>query len=601
MSAAAQPSPPELRANTAPVVVLDDVKAQRLRVFGEPLGIVQATTPPEVSPAFEAMQVALAAGHHLAGYVSHELGYLLEDRLAPLLPAVRSVPLLWFGVFEQPPLVLEAAAANAYWQGERAWAGPLTFEWDADAYAERFARSIEWIAAGDIFQVNLSLRARFSVIGSARALHRELRAHGGGAHGAYIDDGQRQILSFSPELFFRIDRDGVIVTRPMKGTAARAQDPAHDAALRATLAASSKDRAENLMIVDLIRNDLGRIAEIGSVNVPSLFEIETYPTVMQMVSSVAARLPPDTTIERTMRALFPCGSVSGAPKIRAMEIIRALESSPRGVYCGAIGHFAPDGSAEFNVAIRTLTIANGRGELGIGGAIVADSEAGSEYRECLLKARHFETARRPLMLIETLRCESGRLIRHTLHMRRMRASADVFGIPFDPQAATAALAEAIANRGGGLRIRLTLNEIGHFSASASALAETPAAWRYVISPARLASADPLLRHKTNWRDVHDAELARLKARFDCDEILLRNEDDQLCEGSRSNLFVEINGVMLTPPLRCGLLDGCLRREMLNRGQCREAVITTSDLDRAEHVYLGNSLRGLIPALPIPLP
>ena len=584
--------------NVEPLVVLDDAKAQRLRIFDEPRAVVQAMTPAELMPAFADMQFALDAGHHLAGYFSYELGYLLENRLAPLLPAVRPVPLLWFGVFARPPRVLEGAETAAFWAGGRAWAGTLTPEWDEQAYGERFARIVEWIASGDIFQVNLSLRARFPVIGSARALHRELRAHAGAEHGAFIHDGERQILSFSPELFFKVSRDGVILTRPMKGTAPRAQDPAADAALRAALAASPKDRAENLMIVDLLRNDLGRIAEIGSVAVPSLFDVETYPTVYQMVSSVSARLQPGTGIERIVRTLFPCGSVTGAPKIRAMEIVHALEASPRGVYCGAIGHFAPDGSAAFNVAIRTLTIAGGCGELGIGGAIVADSSLASEYAECRLKAGYFEKAHRPLLLIETLRHAEGGFVRYALHLQRMRASACSFGIPFDQKEAATALAEVVAGKWGALRVRLTLDEAGRFAATATTLAAKPRAWRYEISPVRLASDDPLLRHKTNWRDVHDGEMTRLKAQSNCDEVLFLNEKEQFCEGSRSNLFVEIDGMLLTPALSSGLLDGCLRREMLTLAQCREALLTRSDLDRAGRIYLGNSLRGLIPAVPV---
>ena len=584
--------------NARPLVVLDDAKAQRLQIFAEPRAIIRATAPADVLPAFAGMQAALDAGHHLAGYFSYELGYPLESRLAPLLPATRPVPLLWFGVFAQPPRMLEGAEACAFWGDGRAWVGALTPEWDERAYGERFARALACIGSGDIYQVNLSLRARFPVIGQAPALHRELRAQAGGAHGAFIDDGERQILSFSPELFFAVSPDGAIHTRPMKGTAPRAHDPAVDAALRSALGTSQKDRAENLMIVDLLRNDLGRVAEIGSVTVPSLFDIETYPTVHQMVSSVSARLQPGTGIERMVHALFPCGSVTGAPKIRAMEIIRALEASPRGVYCGAIGHFSPDGSAAFNVAIRTLTIAGGCGELGMGGAIVADSEVVKEYAECLLKAAYFEKARRPLLLIETLRHEAGGFVRHALHMQRMQASARSFGIRFDHEAAAMALAAAVADHSGPLRVRLALDEVGGFAATATALAASPLEWRYAISPVRLSSDDPLLRHKTNWRGVHDSELARLGAQTGCAEVLFLNEQDELCEGSRSNLFVEIDGMLLTPAQPCGLLDGCLRQDLLTQGQCREAVLKLSDLDRAARIYFGNSLRGLIRAMPV---
>ena len=250
----------------------------------------------------------------------------------------------------------------------------------------------------------------------------------------------------------------------MKGTAAREADPAADARAREGLAASAKDRAENLMIVDLLRNDLGRVAEIGSVDVADLFAVETYPTLHQMVSTVTAKLKPGTGVNEIVRALFPCGSVTGAPKICAMEVIAELEESPRGVYCGAIGHFAPDGSARFNVSIRTLTITDARGELGIGGAVVQDSVADGEYAECLLKARFFEAPRRPLELIETLRFspEIG-FLRRDLHLARMARSADAFAIAFDETIATRALDEAVTGAQTDLRVRLALAESGEFS------------------------------------------------------------------------------------------------------------------------------------------
>ena len=290
----------------------------------------------------------------------------------------------------------------------------------------------EALAAGDIYQANLSFRAGFAFAGAPRALYEQLRAASLAPYCAYMDffdeknGGTRQILSLSPELFFQIE-GGDIISRPMKGTSAREGD---DAAARAALATSPKDRAENLMIVDLIRNDLGRIAETGSVTVRDLFAVETYPTLHTMVSTVTAKLRPGTDIAAIVRALFPCGSITGAPKIRAMEILRALETSPRGAYCGAIGCFAPDGAARFNVAIRTLTISGGAGTLGIGGGVVQDSREASEYAECLLKARFFEAARRPLELIETLKFESG-FVRLDRHLARMAASARRFDLAFD--------------------------------------------------------------------------------------------------------------------------------------------------------------------------
>jgi len=431
----------------------------------------------------------------------------------------------------------------------------------------------------------LSFRAGFAFAGAPRALYEQLRAAAQAPHCAYLDDGTRQILSLSPELFFAIQA-GEIISRPMKGTSARDGD---DQAARASLAASPKDRAENLMIVDLIRNDLGRIAQTGSVTVQDLFKVETYPQLHTMVSTVAARLKPGTDIAAIVRALFPCGSVTGAPKIRAMEILRELESSPRGAYCGAIGCFAPDGAASFNVAIRTLTIDNESGSLGIGGGVVQDSREASEYAECLLKARFFEAPRRSLELIETLKFDSG-FVRQGRHMARMAASAKRFALAFDAAKARHALEQAVQSQEGPLRLRLTLDEAGLHRATAAPLPANPSHWTYALSPSRTRSSDELLRHKTDWRDLYDGEVARLKK----DEVIFQNERGELTEGARSNIFIRRDGILLTPLLSSGLLPGILRAEFLETGAARESVLTEADL--SGEVFFGNSLRGLIPAI-----
>ena len=584
---------------TRPCLILDDAAQGRARAFARPLATIRADAPKEVPGALAAIEATSAAGRYVAGYFSYELGYALEARLLPLLPAARVLPLLWFGIFEAPETFDGArldAAFDAWCEG-RAYAGPLAHEWDEAAYRLRFDRVRDLIAAGDLYQANLSFRSRFAFLGDALALYRSLRAHSAARYGAYLDDGERRILSLSPELFFDLAVDGRITARPMKGTAARGADPIADAEARARLAASPKDRAENLMIVDLLRNDLGRIAEIGSVAVGDLFAVESYPTVHQMVSTVTARLKPGTGVKEIVHALFPCGSVTGAPKIRAMEVIAELEQNPRGVYCGAIGHFAPDGSARFNVAIRTLTIAGERGELGIGGAVVQDSVAEGEYAECLLKARYFEAPRRPLELIETLRFSPGEgFHRLDLHLARMARSAAAFGFAFDRNVALRALHGAAAEPPSSLRVRLTLSEEGKYTCTAASLLNGDAAWSFAISPLRVSSADALARHKTNWRDLYENEFARLAKSSGCDEVVFLNERGEVVEGSRTNIFVARDGKLLTPPLSAGALDGCLRRALIDEERCIEATLLPENLVNAE-VYLGNSLRGLIRAMP----
>ncbi|HEY2009227.1 MAG TPA: aminodeoxychorismate synthase component I [Rhizomicrobium sp.] len=553
------------------LVILDDGPR---RVFSAPLEVIWADTPARVPAALAAVEAALAKGGHVAGWLSYELGYVLEPRLGPP-PAG---PLLRLGVFEAPRP--EAPVPQG-----RAYAGPLTPEWDEAAYGARFAKVKAYIAAGDIYQANLSFRARFPFLGDAHALYESLCAASAAPHCGFVDDGERQIVSLSPELFFELTANGAMTARPMKGTLARGGDEAGE---RVRLADSAKDRAENLMIVDLIRNDLGRIAEVGSVEVGDLFKVETYPTLHAMVSTVQAQKRADAGIADILRALFPCGSVTGAPKIRAMEILRELETSRRGAYCGAVGHFAPDGSARFNVAIRTLTIAGSQGELGIGGGVVQDSQMTSEYAECMVKARFFEAARKPLLLIETLRHENG-FVRLKQHLARMQASALALGFPFDQEAARVALDAAIQGRAGASRVRLMLDEAGQHLATAHDLPSNPPHWTYRISPVPTQSGDLLLRHKTSWRELYDRDHPG------CDEIVFRNERGELTEGARSNIFIRRDGVLLTPPLTAGLLPGILRAELIARGEAREAILTPDDL-RGE-IWLGNSLRGLIPAKP----
>ena len=562
--------------------------------FHNPDFVIQAEHPEEVPGALAAVESALAEGRHVAGYASYELGYLLEPRLSPLLPGDRQVPLLWFGVFANAEPIAAEAYLRKRMQG-RAYAGPLHHEWDEAAYAARFRRVHDFIAAGDIYQANLSFRSRFAFAGDPLALYARLRERSAAEHCAFIDDGERHILSLSPELFFAVDSARRITAKPMKGTAPRGNDPVSDAAARVHLRASDKERAENLMIVDLLRNDIGRIARVGTVTVEDLFAIETYPTVHQMVSTVAAELAPDVSASSILRALFPCGSITGTPKIRAMEIIRELEASPRGVYCGAIGYFSPDGSAKFNVAIRTLTITGDRGELGIGGAIVHDSRSTSEYAECLLKAKYYEAAREPLALIETLRWTQGEdFLRLDRHLARMAASAEFFAIPFDEKAARAALDGAVASCTSAMRVRLALAEDGSFATRVEAFHETGGAWRCAVSAVSVSSCDVLLRHKTNRRELFEAELARASAQG-YEEVVFLNERGEVTEGSRTNVFAQIDGQLLTPILASGLLDGCLRQELVATGTCAEAILTLADLKRAEAVFLGNSLRGLIPS------
>lgn len=355
--------------------------------FFAPLQLITAHTISDVPTAFTAMEAARANGYWLAGYASYELGYALLPKLQALMPKKRDLPLLNFGVFKEPtpakwPDVLGAATLTS-----------VTPLWDQTRYDQAYNTIKNYIAAGDIYQANLTFPLRGQFSGTPEALYNRLRQRQSAPYGAFIDLGGPVLSSRSPELFFRIDASGQIEAKPMKGTAARGATPCEDADQIAWLQNSEKNRAENLMIVDLMRNDISRIAEIGSVVVPDLFTIETYETLHQMTSRITAQLLPNTNFHQIFEALFPCGSITGAPKIRAMQIIQELENGPRNAYCGSIGWIAPDQRAEFNVAIRTVIChENGVANLNVGGGIVFDSTATEEYDEALLKSKFAQLA-----------------------------------------------------------------------------------------------------------------------------------------------------------------------------------------------------------------
>lgn len=350
--------------------------------FDAPLDIISAANAGEVPAAFARMEAARKQGRYLAGYASYELGYALESKLAAA-PAPKSrTPLLLFGVFAEPspfePAPIGAAPTITV---------PLAPDWTQEEYTKRFNRCRDYIFAGDVYQINLTFPMRGAYRDDPLALYRALRKRQPVAYGGVVALGEETIVSLSPEVFFET-HGRHIRARPMKGTAQRGFMPTEDMARAQYLAQDEKSRAENLMIVDLLRNDLSRLADVGTVRVTDLFTVQTYPTLHQMTSGIEARLRGGVTLPQIFAGLFPCGSVTGAPKIRAMEIIRELESCARGVYCGSLGLISPNGDIKFNVAIRTLTLFSS-GELvcNVGSAIVADSRAREEYEECLIKAR----------------------------------------------------------------------------------------------------------------------------------------------------------------------------------------------------------------------
>jgi para-aminobenzoate synthetase / 4-amino-4-deoxychorismate lyase len=601
------PSKQDRPLNAHPYVLLDDNTGSGApsALYTDAVDIICATEPREVPEALARLEAGGARGLHAAGYFAYELGYVLEPRLAKLMPPTRTVPLIWFGLFKAPRTMTSADVDT--WLAEQASARAqlrdVTHSWDEVAYQQRFNEVAEKIRAGDIYQMNLTFRARFHLEGPPVALYRELRQKQRVAYGGIISTGDLTILSASPELF--IEQSGrVVSTRPMKGTSPRGASEAADAEARRVLASDAKQRAENLMIVDLMRNDLGRIAEVGSVSVTDLFTVETFKTLHQMTSGVRATLVAGTGLTPLLEAIFPPGSVTGAPKIRAMELIASLEDSPRGVYCGAIGRISPDSHALFNVAIRTPVFwPDGRGEMGIGSGVVADSVGGREYAECLLKMKFLTDKVRRFELIETLLFDPGRgpqgefwLLERHLH--RLATSARFFGFVYDEWDVRHALANRVEGaRWKRQRVRLLLADDGTTTVTTTDLAPSAsdAAMTYVISPTRLSSTDLFLFHKTTERALYDREWQHYQETVGADEVVYLNEAGDVCEGSRTSVFVERDGVLLTPPLPAGLLPGVLRAELIESGRAREARLTLEDLSGDGRVFLGNSVRGLMSA------
>jgi para-aminobenzoate synthetase/4-amino-4-deoxychorismate lyase len=566
-------------------------------LFTAPGEIIVAHDAADARRALARLETATAQGLHAAGYLAYELGFIFEERLADRLPQASATPLLWLGLYDAPQMLSaqEVDRRLAVIAGNAAGAArDITPRWDEAAYGLAFDRIKALIAAGDTYQVNLTFKADFRLEGDPVGLYRELVRKQPVAYGALINTGSQWILSRSPELFVE-SRHGALAARPMKGTLKRGRTLAEDEAGRIALAGDEKNRAENLMIVDLLRNDLGRIAEIGSVKVTDLFTVETYRTLHTMTSGIIARRRPEVTTTDLLANLFPCGSITGAPKLRAMEIIHDVEAGPRGLYTGSIGHFSPNGDLTLNVAIRTAVInAAGEGEIGIGGGIVADSLAGDEYREALLKMAFFTEPAEPVTLIETLlweRAEGFALLDR--HLQRLAQSARYFGLPFDRASVLAAL-DSSGFAADRMRVRLTLDAAGP-AMTAVPLPPSPPVFRFAMAPERLDSQSLWLMHKTTNRAFYDAPRQQAHAALGVDEVLFRNERDELTEGSITSLFVQRDGTLLTPPLSSGLLPGTLRAELIDQGKAVEQVLTLADLADAEAIFLGNSVRGLMRA------
>jgi para-aminobenzoate synthetase/4-amino-4-deoxychorismate lyase len=575
----------------------DDLPAGTALEFRDPLRVLTAAEPAEVAPVLAEVERATADGCWAFGYVAYEAAAGLDPRraVAPR-PAGEALPLVTFGLCDRPaavpPVVPPPGAGRDY------TVGPWARGWTEQQYRDDVARVREYIAAGDTYQLNLTVRLRAAVTGDLRQLYADLAWGQRGPYAAYLDLGRHVVASASPELFFRWTADELL-TRPMKGTARRGRTSAEDAERLRELLGSDKERAENLMIVDLLRNDLGQVAEIGSVDVPALFTPERYETVWQLTSDVSARPRAGTGLVDVFRALFPSGSVTGAPKHRTMELIRELEGEPRGVYCGAVGVVAPPGQAyraQFNVAIRTVTVdrSTGTAVFGTGGGITWGSDPAAEHAELLAKAAILAEPYQEFDLLETMAYVPGEGLRHLdRHLDRMAGSAAYFGFPFDATSAGARLSAAVDGVGAA-RVRLLLHRDGSLDVAVGP-PPPPATGpvRLVVDPEPVDGESLWLRHKTTRRAVYST---RAERHPDADDVVLVDRHGRVTETTIANLAVRLDGRWWTPPLAAGCLPGVERGRLVELGQLTERDLTPADLRRADGLAVVSSLRGWRPAV-----
>jgi para-aminobenzoate synthetase/4-amino-4-deoxychorismate lyase len=563
------------------------------RLYREPVVTIVAWEFSEIEPALERIRAGLRAAKHAAGYLAYEAGYAFDPKLAAS-SRKGDGSLLRFGLFD----CFETPDIGALLPSpDGAYAGPIRTRISQADYEAGVGQVRDHLFAGEYYQANLTFGCDVAVAGDPLALYARLRRSSkAGWGGVLIHDGGA-IVSLSPEQFFTI-RHGIVEARPMKGTAPRLADPAADRAIAEELAADDKQRAENLMIVDLMRNDLARVSVAGSVEVPELFAVETYPTIHQLVSRITARLKIECDAIDVLRTIFPCGSVTGAPKVAAIAALASLEPEPRGAYTGSMGWIEPNrhgepGDASFNVLIRTLEWSTGaaKARLGLGSGLVVDSIPSDEWCECLLKGDFVRREAQDFDLIETMGFDpSEGIIELERHLDRMRNSADDLDFKFDRHAARNELQAATFGRKQRAMVRLLLSRTGAMAIQVKPYddpEEVPVA--VAVRPLPVDPSDFRLRYKTTDRRFLDQARQGEQAY----ETIFTDPDGQLTEGSRTNIFVERDGKLLTPPLTRGIMPGILRAKLIEEGRAEESDLTPDDLGQG--FFIGNIVRGLIPA------
>ncbi len=554
--------------------------------FSNPHCIISATSVDEVRSALQEVERLVNLNNwHAAGFVSYEAAPAFDNALHVRIAG--DFPLIWFGLYSEPHVLKSLEVFKDLISLD-------TLDWQATVKQESYAESIEkikdHIAHGNTYQVNYTMRLNSQFSGDSWRFFQHL-AQNQNKYAAYVNTGRYIICSASPELFFKLDGDKIF-SRPMKGTVKRGRTTPEDKAQAGWLHQSRKNRAENVMIVDMIRNDLGRIAELGSVQVPELFHVEKYPTLFQMTSLVQAKTT--TSIADIFSALFPCASITGAPKVSTMKIIAELETTPRRIYTGSIGYISPNRKAQFNVAIRTALIdrENKTAEYGVGGGIVWDSDNEDEYSEALLKARVLKNRQREFSLLETMLWtpKDGYFL-HKKHLERMQDSAEYFDFIFSREKLETYLNELARGFNSTQRVRVLLNKDGRLDAEAKSFESQRQTFKARLAKHPINSKEIFLYHKTTNREIYP-----LPNGFD--DILLYNEHEELTEFTIGNLVAEINGELLTPPISCGLLPGTFRAHLLETGRIKEQAIHKDELEKCSKIFLVNSVRKWVEVLPL---
>lgn len=548
----------------------------KIERFVKPINIIQTHEICDVTACLAEIEQATRLGYYAAGYIAYEAAPAFDEQVD--VRPKNAMPILWFGIYETP--ILDEDPKPIIAKCQTVWQANV----DKKQYREAIAAIKAQIKYGNTYQTNYTIRLASSIDADPYSFYLHLLTAQQASYSAYLDIGDHVILSVSPELFFHY-RNGKITTKPMKGTARRGVTLQEDRQNCQQLF-NEKNLAENMMIVDLLRNDLNRIAEIGSVKVDALFSTEKYPTVWQLTSTISASLPKDTSINTIFKALFPCGSITGAPKKSTMKLITELEQEARGVYCGAIGYITPNQEMIFNVAIRTLTInkQNCNGQYGVGGGITWDSAAEDEYQEMFDKAQILNEVSMPSNLLESILLENGTYFLLSQHVDRLSESAEYFGFPCHQESIKRELYQfASTTPNGRHKIRLLLDEKGAISLQSNTLADDNNPVYASLSPTTIDSSNRFLYHKTTKRDFYpNASLER--------EYLLSNERGELTEFVTGNLVLFIDGNWLTPPVSSGLLPGTFRGTLIKAGKIKEKVLCVDDLDRAEKIALINSVR-----------